>query len=475
MAVFWVGVALYNEAAVASIDKRVVLMNNQQLAAYLTRIGLDAVPEPTLKALMSIQECHIYSIPVENLDILEGRVPLSLDIDDLYEKIVERRRGGISFELAVLLADALNTLGFEAVLASAVHPRFGNEFDHALILAKVPNESGTWLVDVGFTESPRTCLLLDGRMWQGDGRDEFRLKPVGGELKANGERVRAVVKAAEGTDEEASCSRAWQLVRRRNNAETLEYTFTAKPCSPQDYAERCAWFCQSSKSRFTQGPFVSIERPEGRVQLFLDTVRNTYTGEVLRPLIETQEDYEAVLREIFGIEVGDGEAADAGMSDARPRVFAAIADDDLLADVVRRAVDLAMKQGAHLRFGHIASEADQHDASLAFPAYVQKVREELGEKLDFVLDAMGAERELFGGELVVMGSNSSIGATIDTPVNFAPAQLVESLIKPFGPASVVCGQTVKPRWALLLKGSTSDYLAKKLDCELVLVARRAAA
>lgn len=51
-------------------------------------------------------------MPYENLDIMRD-IPLSLEIEDIYEKIVIRGRGGYCFELNGLYAWLLRELGFE--------------------------------------------------------------------------------------------------------------------------------------------------------------------------------------------------------------------------------------------------------------------------------------------------------------------------------------------------------------------------
>lgn len=421
-------------------------MERSQLEGYLARIGMEVPAEPTLKALKQIQEHHIYSVPVENLDIIHGRLPLSLEVNDLVDKVVVRRRGGISFELNLLLADALREIGYGVKLMSARHPRYGHEFDHAFLMVTVPGESGEWLVDVGFTEGILTPLLFDARIWQAAGCDEYTFRL------------------------ESEAPGVWRLLRRRRGEVDLVYSFELKEHEAGEYVEQCEWFCTNEESRFTQGPFVFIQRPEGRVCLSADTVENISTGEQLRPVIKSREEGRAILREIFGLEVdgddrGDGEQA--GKFGFK-RVFAAIGDDELQGAVIERAARIALEEKAHVRFGHIVKEPEG-GCEEGFPAYIQKVRDRMNATVAEKLAEMGAEGELFGGEVVVMGSNASIGVTIDAPADYAPEQLVESLVKPFRPDVVVCGDSGKSKLRSFIRGNAGDYLARKLDCEVVKV------
>ena len=69
----------------------------EKIKKYFQRIGLEMPEEivPDSKLLKELQFAHCTSVPYENLDILRG-IPLSLEIDDLYEKVVVRGKGGFS-------------------------------------------------------------------------------------------------------------------------------------------------------------------------------------------------------------------------------------------------------------------------------------------------------------------------------------------------------------------------------------------
>ena len=63
-----------------------------RLSDYLSRIGLDALPPPSLEGLQLLQDHHMRHVPFENLNVLLGR-PLDLTPSALFGKIVERKRG----------------------------------------------------------------------------------------------------------------------------------------------------------------------------------------------------------------------------------------------------------------------------------------------------------------------------------------------------------------------------------------------
>ena len=81
---------------------------------YLKRIGFEGEAKADYKTLYELQYRHFLSVPYENIDIL-NKVDLSLDIDVLYKKVVERGRGGYCFELNALYNWLLCELGFKTI------------------------------------------------------------------------------------------------------------------------------------------------------------------------------------------------------------------------------------------------------------------------------------------------------------------------------------------------------------------------
>jgi len=90
-------------------------MDKLKILKYFNRIYIDLDPANlTLdyNLLRLLQLAHVTNIPYENLDIIHG-IPLSLEPEVLFEKIVEKRRGGYCFELNGLYGWLLSELGFK--------------------------------------------------------------------------------------------------------------------------------------------------------------------------------------------------------------------------------------------------------------------------------------------------------------------------------------------------------------------------
>ena len=150
-------------------------MTNVQLQEYLNRIGINRKVEVNYDDLYLIQKQHLIHVPFENLSILHGET-ISLDLDDLYRKIVVNKRGGFCYELNYLFYDLLKTIGFQVEMISAsVYDRtkdeYGKEFDHLFLIVALKDKE--YILDVGFGESSFIPLLFQQELIQDDGRNKY--------------------------------------------------------------------------------------------------------------------------------------------------------------------------------------------------------------------------------------------------------------------------------------------------------------
>jgi len=129
------------------------MSNAFDLEAYLRRIGYDGPLGASLATLSALKTAHLETIPFEAIDPLLRR-PVSLDLDDLQQKIVRGKRGGYCFEVNMLLQRALEAIGF-AVTPLAARVTWNSGLEAPLgplthMLLKVETEEGPQIVDVGF-------------------------------------------------------------------------------------------------------------------------------------------------------------------------------------------------------------------------------------------------------------------------------------------------------------------------------------
>ena len=149
----------------------------QKIKKYLDRIGFSDEPKLDYTTLCQIQEKHLKTVPYENLDIMRN-IPLSLEPEDIYEKIVVRGRGGYCFELNGLYTWLLRGLGFEVTEFMARFLRDEKEIPmrrHRVL--KVICEGKAYLCDVGVGQViPRRPIELITDRINEFGNEKYKLK-----------------------------------------------------------------------------------------------------------------------------------------------------------------------------------------------------------------------------------------------------------------------------------------------------------
>jgi N-hydroxyarylamine O-acetyltransferase len=81
-------------------------------------IGYIGPTEPNLSTLQALQRAFLLKVPFENLEIHLDR-QINLSSENIYEKIVSKRRGGFCYECNILFFNLLNELGFQVEYLSA--------------------------------------------------------------------------------------------------------------------------------------------------------------------------------------------------------------------------------------------------------------------------------------------------------------------------------------------------------------------
>jgi N-hydroxyarylamine O-acetyltransferase len=92
---------------------------HEQMKNCLTRLNITEPVERNLNGLNYLLFAQLTSIPFDSLDVWGAGICPSLKLQDIYEKIVEKGRGGYCFELNTFFRCLLNALGFDANQAVA--------------------------------------------------------------------------------------------------------------------------------------------------------------------------------------------------------------------------------------------------------------------------------------------------------------------------------------------------------------------
>lgn len=248
--------------------------------AYLSRIGIEEPVLPNLDNLFRIQKAHLFSVPYENMDIING-VPLSLNAEDLYEKIVVRRRGGYCFELNELFGWLLRQLGYGVTDYFARFLRDEVKIPkrrHHVLRVTVPGEASAYLCDVGVgTGSPTYPIRIIQDLEQPQGAMSYRLTrdPFLG----------------------------WVLEDFKHGQWKSLFSFTEEPQLPVDYVA-ISYFCEHApESPFNKSPMVAIRTELGRRTLDGDEFRRFEGDSVFVHKVKDAQERDAMLKDWFGIEI----------------------------------------------------------------------------------------------------------------------------------------------------------------------------
>ena len=219
---------------------------NQQ--NYLDRIKYSGSLVPDLELLQKLQKKHLLNVPFENLDI-HYHIPIELNIDRIYEKIVLNNRGGFCYELNGLFYELLLSLGFNVKRISArVYKKESNyspEFDHFAIVVKIG--SNEYLTDVGFGEFIFKPLELQFGKIQKDQRGSFLIDNYRDEYL--------------------------RVSKIENGVSTPEYIFKSLERELDEYEGMCEYHQSNPNSHFMKKRLISLPTESGRI---------TITGNILK-------------------------------------------------------------------------------------------------------------------------------------------------------------------------------------------------
>jgi len=249
------------------------------IPAYLTRMNYSASVKPDAETLHGLHLAHLLSVPFENLDI-DLNQPIQLSEEALWDKIILRKRGGFCYELNGLFARFLKQLGFDVTYLNArVFNREGElgiGFDHLALLVKIPQEPTRWLADVGFGDSFTEPLSFEMGNEQVQGLRSYRLEQT-----------------TEGYI-------TWQ--KNYDGTWERQYFFDLQPHNfPDEYEVACLYHQTSPKSSFTRASIISRATPEGRISLEDGSLIITTNGQREERLVPDREEYQALLKEHFGV------------------------------------------------------------------------------------------------------------------------------------------------------------------------------
>jgi N-hydroxyarylamine O-acetyltransferase len=245
-----------------------------QLSRYFARIGYGGDATASLATLRGLHRAHLLSIPYENLDIHFG-VPLTLDPDGMFAKLVDERRGGWCYEMNGLFGHVLETLGFDVRRVSGAVGRVERGWraqgNHLVLIVMLDRP---WIADVGFGDGFLTPLPLEPGTYT---QSFLRYR-----VSRDGPRWRVDNHAYGGAD---------------------GFDFTLTPRSLDAFAVQCRELQTSPDSPFVRTMVCERFTTKGLVMLRGATLREVTAAGVTTRVLQDANEFAATLRDRFGIDL----------------------------------------------------------------------------------------------------------------------------------------------------------------------------
>lgn len=240
---------------------------------YLKRFQAHPVKENDLQELTRLQSLHMQHVPFENLDVIR-KVPIYLNLETIYDKVVNHHRGGFCYELNGLFCWLLKELGFDAKMISATVVKSDGSYakmdTHAAIIVEL---DAPYLVDVGFGDSTISPI------------------PLGGDRRTDNSGTYKIEEIESGL---------YELTRENEGVEKALYHFLLDEKRLEEFHEGCIFNQVSEKSTFTHDDIVTRATPDGRLTLTGTTLTRTRGGKKEKQQL-TESEKTSVLESEFGI------------------------------------------------------------------------------------------------------------------------------------------------------------------------------
>lgn len=253
--------------------------------AWLARIGYADSRAPTVETLQALVAAHSHAIAYESIDVLLDRPP-KLDLASLQRKMIGGGRGGYCFEQNILFRSGLLSLGYNVTSLQARVVR-GLEIDaqrpmfHMVLRIELPQ--GPYLADVGFGNlAPTSALLMKPEIEQETTHEVMRYMPMGDELVL-----------------QSKLGDRWEHI----------YRVVRLPRYDTEY-EICNWFAGTHPQSPYLNNLIAARPGPNKTRLTLFNARFNVrhaSGEVDRRMLQGETEFEAVLRDEFGIALTEEE------------------------------------------------------------------------------------------------------------------------------------------------------------------------
>ena len=229
------------------------------VSEFYKRVGLpcDTEGELTLEFLEKLQLSSLYSIPYENIEQVSGRA-VSLNPDDIYDKVIVCGRGGYCFELNALFERVLSEIGFvtERYLARFWRGEVGVPIRRHRVTG-VFLDGEQYIVDIGIgAVAPRFPLLLKAGVVQENFGESYRFE----------------------YEEEFG----WVLYELNHGEWKRYFSFTTEKQFEDDFISPAYYCDKHPDSKFNKAYMIALKTEKGRKTISDRTYKEFVGSELVR-------------------------------------------------------------------------------------------------------------------------------------------------------------------------------------------------
>jgi N-hydroxyarylamine O-acetyltransferase len=250
-----------------------------RLHDYLHQVGVEPPAAPTIEWLCQVHRAHRRRFLFENLTIQAGG-SISVLLEDIERKFLDRGQGGYCFEHNSLFAAMLRDVGYDvAPYLGRVRRGPPERWARTHMVLKVGDARGSWLADVGFG-----ALSVIEPMPLEEGASATQAGLTYSLRRENG---------------------LWVLAMRDALQEMDLYEFAEDPQTLGDVIVANHYTSTHPESIFRRSLTIQTVRDEERIVLRAETITR-YVGGLVREETFDRARLRDVARELFGIDVPDG-------------------------------------------------------------------------------------------------------------------------------------------------------------------------
>lgn len=221
---------------------------------------------------------YMKRVPFENIDVQNG-VPISTEMDDLFNKIVERGRGGYCYEMNTFFKNYLIDKGFHAYnVAATIRTPDGWTREGTHMSTLVEMDGQLYVSDVGFGDLPLQALPI------------------------HPEDVSVVIEDVNGKYRAVDKGDYFQVEKWDEDGFKVKYRAEYTPREIGFFADNLYYNQHDPNSIFVKKLVVTLPIEEGRVTMSEQHLTRTVNGEKHVQDV-TKDNYRGLLKQYFNMDI----------------------------------------------------------------------------------------------------------------------------------------------------------------------------